>query len=289
MAILRVYEDPVKPGSPTPGPPCPRCKGRGHVTTADAESTCDYCEGHGSVIQVEEEPLIEESPFVATVGDVVLDGGADLGRLVRAMCLTFHETADDIACWNTNSDGLGSVRLAALIRPNPIGSLRDASYRTKRGRSSIQKDVEATLEVEPMTILFDRFLPEGEPTRDPTKPVYLDVRGVVNKNTGSRNVRYRLAMSPDWRCTFTLCWDKTVVSRQQMEAVLRDAGTFHGLGDGLRIGFGRFAVASYEELSNAEEATAEGVVEPPAGDRVEKGQRRVRTVPAGAETDGVPH
>jgi hypothetical protein len=170
------------------------------------------------------------------------------------------------------------------------GAMRDAAVHTKKGRGSIMKDVEATLQVEEAVILLDRFMPKGEPTRDPTALVYLDVRGVVNKATKGRNVRYRLAASPGWTCTFTLTWDKTIVDRNQMKAVILDAGRYCGLGDGLRIGCGKFQVASYEELdADAEDETSEGTVAEAPSSRLGEGRQKVRAVPEVAEVDGVSH
>ena len=37
-----------------------------------------------------------------------------------------------------------------------------------------------------------------------------------------------------------------MVSEQEMEAVLGDAGRFAGLGDGRRIGFGRFEILEFK-------------------------------------------
>lgn len=42
-----------------------------------------------------------------------------------------------------------------------------------------------------------------------------------------------------WLASFTLCWDKTIVSREQMRAVLQDAGTLVGFADGRSVGYGR--------------------------------------------------
>lgn len=139
------------------------------------------------------------------------------------------------------------------LRPDYIfGALRDAARYTKKGRGSIQKLVAATLQVADGRILIDdRFipgfnggLPDEMPTND-TLPVYLDIRGVRNPSTKGRNVRYRVACSPGWTCTFRLLWDKTVVSREQMNAVSIDAGRLVGLADGRSIGFGRFEIVSF--------------------------------------------
>lgn len=170
-----------------------------------------------------------------------------------------------------------------------FGCLRKGSSRTKKGRGSIQPDVEATLEVEPATILLNVSMPKGDLTRDPTEPVYIDVQGVVNRATKGRNVRYRLAASPGWKCSFIMQWDKTVVSREQMQAVLRDAGTYGGIGDGLKIGCGRFSVVSYKELDDAEDEAPARTVEHPAGESVGTGRPKVRSLHENGEVDGVPH
>lgn len=171
-----------------------------------------------------------------------------------------------------------------------FGCLRDAARHTKKGRGSIQPLVESTLQVEDEAILLDRFLPKvGDPPRDPTSPVYLDVRGVVNKSTGGRNVRYRLAASKGWRCVFTILWDKTIVARDLMKAVIREASILQGLGDGLRIGMGRFAVEKYEELDHAEEEASQGTLGQEATNSLEPRRKKVRPMQDAALADGVPH
>lgn len=136
--------------------------------------------------------------------------------------------------------------------------VRDASKYTKKGKGSIQSAVAATLQVTDVLVPFDRFMPgfpnghaydplkEVAPPQDPTLPVYMDVRSVKNPSTKGRNVRYRVAMSPGWTTEFNLLWDKTIVSRNEMESVLNDAGKLVGLADGRSIGFGRFEVESLE-------------------------------------------
>lgn len=126
-----------------------------------------------------------------------------------------------------------------------FGCLRDGSRHTKKGRGSIQTMVTATLQVTDDRVYTDRCLPEGEPPTDSTQPVFLDIRSVKNPSTKSRNVRYRIAASIGWGMTFHLLWDKTVVSRAEMEAVTIDAGRLAGIDDGRNIGFGRFAVESF--------------------------------------------
>lgn len=130
--------------------------------------------------------------------------------------------------------------------------IRAAAPFIKKGRS-LQIAVSATLQVaEEMILISDRFVPE-EPVLiergkaiDQLPPVYIYVEGVRNPSTGRRNIRYRVATAPDWVCQFTLLWDKTVVSREEMEALCLTSGQLVGLGDGRSIGFGRFEVKSFD-------------------------------------------
>jgi len=136
--------------------------------------------------------------------------------------------------------------------------IREGARNTKRGRGSIQPNVIATLQIVDSIILIDRYwpgFPNGQtfdiataepPMRDPEAPVYLDVRGVVNPSTKGRNVRYRVACSSGWSCDFSITWDKTIVSRNEMEASVIDGGRLSGIGSGRKIGMGRFEVASFE-------------------------------------------
>lgn len=127
-----------------------------------------------------------------------------------------------------------------------FGCLRDGAKYTKKGQGSIQSMLVATLQIADDRVLVDRYLPpDGELTTDSEQPVYLDVRSVKNPATRARNVRYRIAAKPGWQMTFNIEWDKTVISRDQMEAVTIDAGRLCGLGDGRSVGFGRFAVIKF--------------------------------------------
>jgi len=139
---------------------------------------------------------------------------------------------------------------------NAFGMLRDAARHTKKGKGSLQSQVAATLQILDHQILLDRWLPEhGDPTTNSTDSVYIDVAGVKNPSTKGRNVRYRLAASSGWKAAFTILWDKTIISRDQMRAILNDAAVLVGLGDGRSIGYGRFAVEAFEVL-DAEKAAA---------------------------------
>lgn len=130
-----------------------------------------------------------------------------------------------------------------------FGCVRDGAKYTKKGRGSIQTTVSATLQITDDFILIDRYLPE-DITDDPTADVYLDIRSVRNPTTRMRNIRYRVAASAGWSTQFHLLWDKTIVSRNEMEACIRDAGQLVGLGDGRSIGMGRFIVREMDVVDN---------------------------------------
>jgi hypothetical protein len=145
-----------------------------------------------------------------------------------------------------------------------FGCIREAARYTKKGKGSIQTMVSASLQVTDAQILIDRFFPgwpkkgkkfdvltETAPCQDADEPVYLDVRGVRNPTTKARNVRYRIAASAGWGCSFHIEFDKTVVSRGEIEAVLHDAGRLVGLGNGRSIGMGRFQVLSFKITEDA--------------------------------------
>lgn len=127
-----------------------------------------------------------------------------------------------------------------------FGAIRDGARYTRRGRGSIQAAVSATLQIAGEQVMTDQFMPDGALTEDREDSVYLDVRGVRNPSTKARNVRYRVAARSGWRVQFAILWDKTVVSRGEMEAVLNDAGKLSGIGSGRSIGFGRFIVVRFE-------------------------------------------
>ncbi len=136
-----------------------------------------------------------------------------------------------------------------------------------RKRGTIMSYIAATLQVVDDIVLIDRWFdgfPNGHefdikttpaPTTNQNNPVYLDIRSVRNPTTKARNVRYRVGASKGWKTSFTLRWDKTVVSRNEMESAIINAGQLVGLADARSIGFGRFEVDSFEMSENAKETS----------------------------------
>lgn len=149
------------------------------------------------------------------------------------------------------------------IQPDYIyGTIRDGAKYTKKGRGSIQTSVAATLQILDDVVLIDRFMPgfpnghdynpatEAPPDTNPENDVYVDIRRVRNPANKSSNVRYRVACAKNWRCQFTIAFDKTVVSTSEIKACLNDAGKLCGVGDGRTIGKGRYDVESFEVLKD---------------------------------------
>lgn len=130
-----------------------------------------------------------------------------------------------------------------------FASIREGGRYSKIGRGNIIKHVIASLEITPARIYLNNLqVPEERDlTRDPTKPVYLDVRSVVNPMTKGRNLRYRIGASAGWECEFLVTWDDNILSKVQMEQVTRDGGLMSGTGCGRAIGLGRFEVVEFKE------------------------------------------
>lgn len=131
-----------------------------------------------------------------------------------------------------------------------FATLREGARHTRKGKGSIQPLVAATLQIEDDIVLLDRWLPKNEElSYDRNQQVYIDISGVRNPSTKARNVRYRLAASPGWKCSFTLLFDKTIVATEQMKSVLKDAGILVGFADGRNAGYGRFVVTQFSVVN----------------------------------------
>jgi hypothetical protein len=161
-----------------------------------------------------------------------------------------------------------------------FGCLRDAAKYTARKRGTLQPLLASTLQVPDDRVLVDRWVPEQGLRQVESDPVYLDVRSVRNPSTRARNVRYRVAAAPGWKASFTVAWENTLVSENEMRAVMRDAGQFVGLGDGRSIGFGRFQVAEFQVLEgrHGSAAAAGRDLGSNASDHLAAGRKAVRPV-----------
>ncbi|MBD3887374.1 hypothetical protein IFO70_38055 [Phormidium tenue FACHB-886] len=160
---------------------------------------------------------------------------------------------NDPAEWQRSVLMVPETRQLYLLPTYIFGCWRDAARWTKRGKTSLLAAVASTLQVPERRILVDRFLPEqpqfhSEDAEDPVY-VYMAIAGGVSRK-GAKHVRYRVAAGAGWQCQFSLLWDKTIVSRGEMQAIGLDAGRFVGLGDGRAIGYGRFEVVAFEMTSD---------------------------------------
>lgn len=158
-------------------------------------------------------------------------------------------------------------RKTCLVTPNGrlfvrgsylFAAIREGGRYIKSGRRTLMLAIAATLQVLDEPIYLNRTWPDVTemnpfdpatavpPTTDPAAPVYLDIRGVRNPSTRARNIRYRVACAPGWELQFTIQYDRSIVSREQMHSALWHAGKLVGIGNGRSIGMGRFDVAAFE-------------------------------------------
>ncbi|NEQ50018.1 MAG: hypothetical protein F6K11_07795 [Leptolyngbya sp. SIO3F4] len=157
---------------------------------------------------------------------------------------------NDPAEW-TRTVLMTEERQLYLLPSYVFGCFRDAGQYTKRGRGSLMPLIPSTLQVKEQRILLDRYLPK-EPrlgSEELNEPAYVFMAVTRGGSGRGKNIRYRVAAAPGWQCQFTLVWDKTVVSKQEMQAVAIDAGRLVGLADGRSIGYGRFEITQFDVSS----------------------------------------
>ncbi len=119
-----------------------------------------------------------------------------------------------------------------------------------KSRGTMEGDVAATLQVQNEKILFNRFIESLDNiTTNKEELIYIDIRPVARR--GVKNIRYRLATKEGWETEFKIAWDNHLISHQQMHAICNEAGSFAGLGDARKIGYGRFDVVYFNVLKDA--------------------------------------
>lgn len=131
-----------------------------------------------------------------------------------------------------------------------VGSITGGGKHIKVGKGNLSKKVGATLEtVQDKILLIDRFVPpDDELLKKSDELVFLDVRSVVNPMTKGRNLRYRIAAKEGWKVQAVISWDDRAVSKEDMKSCVEHAGLFEGIGDGRKIGFGRFKLLSFSQV-----------------------------------------
>jgi hypothetical protein len=172
-----------------------------------------------------------------------------------------------------NTSMINAAGQPYLLSSYLFAAIREGGRYLKQGRGNLLLPIAATLQVlDDPIVVQNRWWPGYEtpdanrppfdiraaapPPTDPTAPLYLDIRGVRNPTTRGRNVRYRVALSPGWELTFTIQFDKSIVSRDQMHSALLQSGDLVGIGNGRTIGMGRFTVLSFVEVTAEPEATS---------------------------------
>lgn len=133
-----------------------------------------------------------------------------------------------------------------------VGSIVNGGKQIKAGKGTLSKKVGSSLECSPEFILLNglKVPPDNEITKNPTDDVYIDVRMVMNPMTKGRNIRYRCAAKAGWSLSATISWDDAQVSFEQMKQAVYNAGLYEGVGDGRKIGFGRFKIDSFKLLED---------------------------------------
>lgn len=129
-----------------------------------------------------------------------------------------------------------------------IGSMVKGAKNIKVGKGSLSNKVGSTLECSPdiLTLNGLKLPPDNEITKNTNDAVYIDVRSVVNPMTKGRNIRYRVACKAGWSLSALISWDDAQASVEQMKQSLYNAGMYEGIGDGRKIGFGRFKIDSFQ-------------------------------------------
>jgi hypothetical protein len=129
-----------------------------------------------------------------------------------------------------------------------VGAIVKGAKNIKVGKGSLANKVGSTLECSPDILILNglKLPPDNEITKNTNDEVYIDVRSVVNPMTKGRNIRYRIACKAGWGLTANILWDDAQVSVEQMKQAVYNGGQYEGLGDGRKIGFGRFKVNSFQ-------------------------------------------
>lgn len=76
----------------------------------------------------------------------------------------------------------------------------------------------------------------------------IDKRPVVNPVTRGRIMRYRPKFEKGWRLAFIIHVFDDRIKKEVLKHILEEAGRRVGIGDGRRIGMGRFIVTKFETI-----------------------------------------
>lgn len=111
-----------------------------------------------------------------------------------------------------------------------------ASYSKGKGRSSLVKQAAACINVDPEYVLLG------------VKSYDIDTRPIVNPTTKGRVLRHRPRFDK-WKVSFTVKYDPTLLTEQQLRTIIDDTGSRVGVLDfrpEKKGPFGRFSVTSWK-------------------------------------------
>ncbi len=163
-------------------------------------------------------------------------------------------------------ESLKSVEDGNLYIPSSYvrGTLINGGAYIKKKMSSYKKPIESCIQIAGSVIKVGNKTVPTDMLTDPKKyynthknDAYIDIRAVSNPNTKGKNIRYRLALSPGWEMTFSVAWQDDVVSPEVMDQAVYFAGIYEGIGNGRRIGMGRFEVVKNDQQSEAKHSLAQ--------------------------------
>jgi len=135
---------------------------------------------------------------------------------------------------------------------NMLSAIIAGGKYVKVGRGTLSTKVGSAITLLEDKIYFNYELPKdldditNESLIDAGQPVYLDIQGVRNPATKGRNARYRLALKAGWELQFSLDFDDTIISREQLDETMQALGKLVGFSDGRTLGFGRFEVTQFD-------------------------------------------
>lgn len=133
-----------------------------------------------------------------------------------------------------------------------FAAFKNGAVNSKVGRGTIQKTWISAVNIIEEKVFMNRHVWDNWQETDlenlpidSSRDVYVDIRMVSNPNTKGKNVRYRLALSPGWACSFSLDIDESLISSSQVRKVIEDTGKLQGIADGRTLGYGRFELDEY--------------------------------------------
>lgn len=144
-------------------------------------------------------------------------------------------------------------------------SILEASKGMRKGRGSMFMKFTSTLMVQPALVPLGVSIGKADPPvfdygadfayADMPK-VVIDRRPVRNPATRGTNIRSRVAFAPGTRATINVSFDDSILTPPQVREAVDAAGRLHGVGDGRKLGYGRFVVVPAKNGNGRRKTTA---------------------------------